>query len=184
MSTTSRFGGGGDSVESRLKQASNQLLALKNEVNEKELALLENDAAFAKQLFHMKKLLGEREKVIAAQRTEIVQLQRGVHHANQSSSQAVQAQFNDFLGQINALKVVVVQLEQKLREKSEEQARLKKSYERVVQDRSMRFDEQREMEHQSSTQVQLLQRKVKSLLQVRRVIGWLVDWSSGWVGGW
>ena len=50
-------------MQAKLKHASNQLLALKNEVNEKELALLENDAAFAKQLFHMKKLLGEREKV-------------------------------------------------------------------------------------------------------------------------
>jgi hypothetical protein len=49
-------------LEAKLKQAQNQLLALKNDVNEKELALLENDAAFAKQLFHMKKLLGEREK--------------------------------------------------------------------------------------------------------------------------
>jgi hypothetical protein len=35
--------------------------------------------------------------------------------------QNVQAQFKDFMGQINALKVVVVQLEQKLRLKSEEQ---------------------------------------------------------------
>jgi hypothetical protein len=52
-------------LEAKLKQAQNQLLALKNDVNEKELALLENDAAFAKQLFHMKKLLGEREKASA-----------------------------------------------------------------------------------------------------------------------
>lgn len=39
------------------------------------------------------------------------------------SCQSVEAQFTDFMGQINALKIVVVQLEQKLRQKSEEQVR-------------------------------------------------------------
>jgi len=53
----------GTNVENSLKEAQKKILALKNQVNEKELALLENDAAFSKQLFHLKKLLGEREKV-------------------------------------------------------------------------------------------------------------------------
>ena len=48
----------------RQQQAiANQVLALQNKVNEKDLALLENDAAFAKQIFHLKKLLTEREQV-------------------------------------------------------------------------------------------------------------------------
>jgi len=96
----------------------------------------------------------------------LFQLQQGVHRAQNHSSQAVQSQFNDFLGQINALKVVVVQLEQKLREKSQEQAQLQRSYQRAVQDRGSHFEEQRALEQQSSSQTQQLQRKIKSLLQV------------------
>ena len=46
-------------------------------------------------------------------------------------AQVAQSQFHDFLGQINALKVVVVQLEQKLREKSEEQVLIRTSYYRT-----------------------------------------------------
>ncbi len=98
-----------------------------------------------------------------------MQLQSGLQHAQQSSSQVVQSKFNDFLGQINALKVVVVQLEQKLREKSEEQARLRRSYERAVRDRGTQSEaDHRAAEQQAATQTQtqVLQRKFKALLQV------------------
>jgi hypothetical protein len=111
-------------------------------------------------------------QVVAAQRNEIVQLQSGLQHAQQSSSQVVQSKFNDFLGQINALKVVVVQLEQKLREKAEEQARLRQAYERAVRDQrgtrqQAEADQHRAAaEQQAATQTQVLQRKFKALLQV------------------